>query len=150
MGPLAPMEPDGRRIYVGTSPVGSILAPCSIMQLRKYFQDCSDGKLEAVHIGSEEFPAGAGAWCHDSNWIVVAGWQRGASLWDASKGDLKQIIGENITGRNPLDGLFSDIAATADGKRVAFGRLLARFTFSTSVPWGKTDLASNWKKAWSQ
>ena len=119
-------SPDGKRIYVGTSPIGLILTPCSIKPLRKYFQDCGDDNLERVSVGNEDYPAGAGAWCHDGNWILVAGWQRRASLWDASRGDCKRVIGSEFAGRNPMDGLFSDIAGSADGRRVAFGATSGR------------------------
>jgi WD40 repeat protein len=115
-------SPDGRRIYVGTSPVGQVLAACSIKKLRKYFTDCGEHKWDlSVNIGDREHPAGYGAWSHDSKWILVAGWQRRASIWDASKGRFKGLIDDYRLESNPLDYLCSDLAASADGKRIALG-----------------------------
>ena len=41
-------SPDGKRIYVGTSPVALILAACSIKKLRKYFTDYGEDKWDFV------------------------------------------------------------------------------------------------------
>lgn len=133
-------SPNGKRIYVGTSPIASILAPCSIRNLRKYFQDWNDEELDPVFIGNEEYPAGFGAWCGDSKWIVVAGWQTRASLWDASQGARKRAIGSaDLPGSNPLDHLCSDIAASADNKRIAFGAASGKIhVFNTDLR-GKED-----------
>jgi len=115
-------SPDGKRIYVGTSPIGLILAPSSVEKLRKYFTDSRADKRDLpINIGSEELPAGAAAWSHDSKWIVTAGWQRQASLWNASNGEFKRVLYDDRLEGNPLDNLFSDLAASADGKRIAFG-----------------------------
>jgi WD40 repeat protein len=115
-------SPDGKRIYVGTSPVGRILAACSIEKLRGYLADCGGQKWHSVDIGSEEHPAGTGAWTHDGQWMIVAGWQRRASLWDASKGRFKRVVlGDDCLQGNPLDYLFTDVAASADGERFALG-----------------------------
>jgi WD40 repeat protein len=120
-------SPDGKRIYVGTSPIGRILAVCSIKKLRKYFTDCGEDRWDlSVDIGSQEHPAGYGTWSHDSKWILVAGWQRRASIWDASKGQLKGLIGDDRLESHPLDHLCSDIAASADGKRIAVGAASGR------------------------
>ena len=56
-----------------------------------------------------------------TKWILVAGWQRRASLWDASKGEFKWVLCDDRLKGNPLDHLFSDVAASADGERVALG-----------------------------
>jgi WD40 repeat protein len=112
-------SPDGNRIYVGTSPVGRIIAACSIEKLRKYFTDC--GKHKSVDVGSEDHPVGAGAWTHDSKWIVAAGWQTRASLWDAANGRFRGLIGDKRFDHSPLEYSFSDLAASADGKRIAVG-----------------------------
>jgi WD40 repeat protein len=115
-------SPDGKHIYVGTSPIGLILTPCSVEKLRKYFAVSRTDKWDlSINIGSEELPAGAAAWSHDSKWIVTAGWQRPASLWNASNGEFKRVLYDDRLEGNPLDNLFSDIAASADGKRIAFG-----------------------------
>jgi WD40 repeat protein len=115
-------SPDGKRIYVGTSPIGLILAACSIKELRKYFTDRGEDNWDlSVNIGSEEHPAGAGAWSQDGKWILVAGYQRRASIWDASKGRLIRLIGDKRLESNPLDYLVSDLAASADGTRIALG-----------------------------
>jgi WD40 repeat protein len=115
-------SPDGKRIYVGTSPVGRILAACSIEKLRKYFTDCSKDKWDlSVDIGNREHPGGYGAWSHDSKSILVAGWQRRASIWDTSKGEFKGLIHDDRLESNPLDYLCSGLAASADGKRIALG-----------------------------
>jgi WD40 repeat protein len=120
-------SPDGKRIYIGTSPVASILAPCCIKKLRKYFKDSGNDKSDLlVDVGNEEYPAGAGAWSRDSKWIVVAGWQRRASMWDASKGQFKRVVGEEIGGSNPLDHLICDLAASVDGERIAFAAASGR------------------------
>src|SRR5262249_10155748 len=112
-------SPDGKRIYVGTSPVGRIIAVCSIKKLGKYFTD--RGKHKSVDVGSDDHPAGAGAWSYDSKWIVVAGRERRASIWDATKGQFKRVIADKRLERNPRDYQFSDIAASADGTRMALG-----------------------------
>jgi WD40 repeat protein/uncharacterized protein YjbI with pentapeptide repeats len=123
--PALSWSPDGDRIYVGTSPVGRILAPCSVKALQKYFTDYSKNKWDlSVDIGNQEFPAGTGAWSHDSKSILVAGRQRQASIWDPGKGPKARFI-SGIGGirlkRNPLDAMVSDIAASADGQRIAVG-----------------------------
>jgi hypothetical protein len=115
-------SPDGKRIYVGTSPIGRIFAACSIEKLRKYFTDCGKDKRDlSVDIGSQEHPAGYGAWSQDSKWMLIAGWQRRASVWDALKGSFKGLIGDSRLESNPLDYLCSGLAASADGKRIALG-----------------------------
>src|SRR5262249_19827566 len=115
-------SPDGKRIYVGTSPVGLIVAACSIEKLRRYFPDCGDHKWDSpVNVGCDKHPAGYGGWSHDSKWILVAGWQRRASLWDASNGQFKRALFEDRLGGNSLDYLSSDIAASANGERIAVG-----------------------------
>ncbi len=115
-------SPDGKRIYVGTSPVGLILAACSIKELRKYFTDRGEDKWDlSVDVGSDEHPAGAGAWSHDGKWILVAGYQRRASIWDASKGRLIRLIGDKRLESNPLDYLCTDLAASPDGEQIALG-----------------------------
>jgi WD40 repeat protein len=115
-------SPDGKRIYVGTSPVGLILAACSIKELHKYFTDRGEDKWDlSVDVGSEEHPAGAGTWSHDGKWILVAGYQRRASIWDASKPRFIRLIGDERLESNPLDCLCSDLAASPDGERIALG-----------------------------
>jgi WD40 repeat protein len=115
-------SPDGRRIYVGTSPIGTILSVGSISKLRKYFGECNDGALQpVVEIGSDEHQAGSGAWSRDGKWIIVAAWQRRASLWNALNGEPKGVIGDEVVKRNQLDGMTCDITASADGERIAIG-----------------------------
>jgi len=115
-------SPDGNRIYVGTSPVGRILAPCSIKKLRKYFTDRGEDKWDlSVDVGSDEHPAGAGAWSHDGKWILVAGYLRRASIWDATKPRFMRLIGDKRLESNPLDCLCSDLAGSPDGERIALG-----------------------------
>jgi hypothetical protein len=59
-------SPDGKRIYVGTSPIGEIIAVCSIKELSKYFTDCGeDTRAVSINIGNRERPAGLGAWSRD-------------------------------------------------------------------------------------
>ena len=49
------------RIYVGTSPVGRILAPCSVKKLRNYFIDHGKDKWDlSVDIGNQA--AKEGVW----------------------------------------------------------------------------------------
>jgi WD40 repeat protein len=141
-------SPDGRRIYVGTSPVGVILTASSIKELRKYFPDRGKDKWAfSVYIGSEEHPAGAGAWSRDGRWIFVAAWQRRASIWDAAKGRFKRLISDKRLGSNPLDYLFSDIAASADGKRIALGAASGRIhIFNVSFS-GRNGLALKLEKS---
>ena len=74
-----------------------------------------------VRVGDSDDPAGAGAWSSDGEWIVVAGWQRRASVWDTRTGNTKLSIGENLLGTDPLDQLSTSIAGSADGKRIAIG-----------------------------
>jgi WD40 repeat protein len=119
-------SPDGKRIYVGTSPVGLIVAACSIAKLRKFFPDCGDGDEKSVSVGCEEHPAGYGAWSRDGKWIVIAGWQRRASLWDASEGRFKRDLGDESLEGNPLDCLSSGLAASPDGERIAVGAASGR------------------------
>jgi WD40 repeat protein len=115
-------SPDGKRIYVGTSPAGLILSACSIEKLCKYFTDRGEDKWDlSVAVGSDEHPAGAGAWCHDGKRILVAGYLRRASMWDASKRRFIRLIGDERLESNPLDCLCSDLAASPDGERVALG-----------------------------
>jgi WD40 repeat protein len=115
-------SPDGKRIYVGTSPIGTIFSVCSIGKLRKYFNDCDDETAKAtVEIGSDEYQAGSGAWSSDGKWIVVAAWQRRASLWNTWNGESKGVIGDEVAKSNLLDGMTCDIAASADGQRIAIG-----------------------------
>jgi WD40 repeat protein len=120
-------SPDGQRIYVGTSPVAQIIHACSIEKLRKYFTGCSDDEWNSsVDVGSEENPAGFGVWSHDSKWILVAGWQRRASLWDASKGQFKRVLHDDRLEGSALDYLSTDLAASADGERIALGAVSGR------------------------
>jgi WD40 repeat protein len=115
-------SPDGRRLYVGTSPVARIIAVCSIEKLRKYFAGFDDREWDSsVDIGDEDQPAGAGVWSHDGKWILVAGWQRRVSLWDASKGHFMRVIYDDHLEGNPLDCLSTDLAASSDGERIALG-----------------------------
>jgi WD40 repeat protein len=115
-------SPDGKRIYVGTSPRARILAACSMEKLRKYFTESGDNESKAsVTIGTEEHPGGAGAWSRDGKWIIVAAWQRPAGVWDASTGEIKRILCDDSLKENPLDCLFSDVVASADGERIAVG-----------------------------
>jgi WD40 repeat protein/uncharacterized protein YjbI with pentapeptide repeats len=115
-------SPDGERIYVGTSPIGVIIAASSIKELRKYFTDCSKDKWAlSINIGSEEHPAGYGAWSHDGKWIVVTAWQRRAGIWDTAEGRFQGLISDERLGSNQLDYMFSGLAASADGKRFALG-----------------------------
>jgi hypothetical protein len=108
--------------YVGTSPIGTIFSVCSIGKLRKYFKECADETSEPiVEIGSDEHQAGFGAWSGDGKWIVVAAWQGRASLRNASNGESKGVIGEEVAKPNLLDGLACDIVASADGERIAIG-----------------------------
>jgi WD40 repeat protein len=131
-------SPDGKRIYVGTTPIGCIIAVCSIKKLGKYFTD--RGKYKSVDVGSDVHPAGAGAWSYDSKWIVVAGWQRRASIWDAAKGRFKRSIADKRLERNPLDYMFSDIAASADGKRIALGAASGKIHIFSARSMGKDGL----------
>jgi WD40 repeat protein len=57
--------------------------------------------------------------------MLVAAWQRHASIWDAAKGRFEQLIGDNGW-ENPLDSLVGDIAVSADGKRIAIGAASGR------------------------
>jgi WD40 repeat protein/energy-coupling factor transporter ATP-binding protein EcfA2 len=119
-------SPDGKRIYVGTSPLGLILSPSTIGKLRKYFPDGGEDECDlSVIIGSEEHPAGVGVWSHDSKSMLVAAWQRHASIWDAAKGRFRKLIEDNGW-ENPLDSLVGDIAVSADGKRIAIGAASGR------------------------
>ena len=128
-------SPDGKLIYVGTAPVGRIISVCSIKKLGKYFTD--RGKHKSVDVGSDEHPAGTGAWSYDSKWIVVAGWQRRASIWDAAKGRFKGLVADKRLERNPLDYLFSDIAASGDGKRFALGAASGKIHIFSARSTGK-------------
>jgi WD40 repeat protein len=101
-----------------------IVAACSIEKLRKYFPDCGDEK--SVSVGCEEHPAGYGAWSRDGKWIVIAGWQRRASLWDASEGRFKRDLGDKRLEGNPLDYLSCGLAASPDGERIAVGAASGR------------------------
>jgi WD40 repeat protein/energy-coupling factor transporter ATP-binding protein EcfA2 len=116
-------SPDGKRIYVGTSPVGKIVAVCAVEKLRKYFKDCGgDEKWDrSVNIGNGDYPAGAGAWSRDGKWIVVAGWQRRATIWDTSisTGKPKRIVQDDRFEANLLDSMTTDLAASAE--RIALG-----------------------------
>lgn len=133
-------SPDGSRIYVGTSPVGLILAPCRIKELRKYFADRGDDKWElSVEVGSNEHPAGAGGWSYDGKWILVAGYLRRASLWDTSKRRFISGIGDKRLDSNPLDCLCSDLAASADGKRIALGVASGRIHIFDACSGGEED-----------
>jgi WD40 repeat protein len=115
-------SPDGKRIYVGTSPVGLILAAYSIKKLRKYFTDSGENKSDlSVNIGCDQHPAGAAAWSHDGKWILVAGYQRRPSIWDASKGRFIRLIADKRLESNALDYLCSDLAASPSGERIALG-----------------------------
>src|SRR5262249_47946092 len=108
--------------YVGTSPIGIILSVCSICNLRKYFDDCDNEMSKSVvEIGTDKNQAGAAAWSQNGKWIIVAGWQHRVSLWSALNGDLKGVIFDELTKHNVLDGMSCDIAASADGMRIAIG-----------------------------
>ena len=141
-------SPDGKRIYVGTSPVGLILAACSIKKLREYFADCGKDKWDlSVRIGSEEQPAGTGAWSHDSKSILIAGWQRQASIWDTATGQRKQLIRDKQLKSNPLDYLVSDIAASADGERIAVGAASGRIHIFDAHSRGKVGFSLELEKS---
>jgi WD40 repeat protein len=85
-------------------------------------QDCGEDTWPTlIDIGSQERPAGFGAWSHDGKWIVVAAWQRRASIWDTANGQCKGLVSDKRLETNPLDYMFSDVAASADGKRFALG-----------------------------
>jgi hypothetical protein len=96
------------------------LAPCSVEALHKYFTDFGKDKWDlSVGIGNQEFPAGTGAWSHDGKSILVAGWQRQASIWNPANGRFISGIRGNRLKSNPLDVMVSDIAGSADGERIA-------------------------------
>ena len=113
---------DGKRIYVGTSPIATILSVCSIGTLRKYFCEFNEqASAPIIEIGNDEFQAGSGVWSRDGKWIVVAAWQRRASLWNALNGEPVGNVGDELTKHNLLDGMTCDIAVSANGERIAIG-----------------------------
>jgi WD40 repeat protein len=131
-------SPDGKRIYIGTSPVGLILTACSIKKLRKYFTDCGEDKWDSsIGVGSGEHPAGAGAWSHDGKWISVAGYLRPASIWDTSKGRFMRLIGDERLESNPLDCLCSGLAASPGSERIALGAASGKIHILNSRSGGK-------------
>jgi WD40 repeat protein len=140
-------SPNGRRIYIGTSPIGTILSVCSIGKLRKYFGESDDeASKPVVEIGSDEHQAGSGAWSGDGKWIVVAAWQRRASIWNALNGEPKGVFGDELTKRNLLDGMTCDIVTSADGERIAIGAASRRIhIFKPSV--GDKELSFKLEKS---
>ena len=85
-------SPDGERLLVGSNPVATVLTPCSIAQLRKYFKTC-DGKLEDVilRFGSVQNPAGQGIWSPDGKTILTGGFRQPAKFWNGSSGAFEGI-----------------------------------------------------------
>jgi hypothetical protein len=114
--------------YVGTSPIGLILALCPVDKLHKYFINSHANKWDlSINIGSEELPAGAAAWSHDSKWIVTAGWRRRANGMHRTVSLNGSFTMTTLEG-NPLDNLFSDLAAAPMANELNLARLLARST----------------------
>src|SRR5262249_36525880 len=141
-------SPDGKRIYVGASPVGVIIAACSIRKLRKYF--IGRGKNTwtlSIKIGRQDRPAGFGAWSQDGKWIVVNPWQGRASIWDTAKGRFKRFVSGKRLGSNPLDHMFSDLAASADGKRFALGVLSGKIHIFNARSSGRDGLSLEFEKS---
>jgi dipeptidyl aminopeptidase/acylaminoacyl peptidase len=114
-------SPDGQRIYVGTSPKAHIITPCSHEVLRKYFDVCRNTSSDiSLAIGTNDDPSGnSGAWSRDGKWILTAGFQSPARLWDASTGDLVPsfVAAINEHGDPPA----ASVAISADMKRMAVG-----------------------------
>jgi WD40 repeat protein len=120
-------SPDGARIYVGTTPGGRILVPCSVKKLRKYFTNYSNNEWrQTIDIGSQEHPAGTGAWSPDSKSILVAGWYSQASIWDSTTGQCLCGIPDEHLKSNPLDTMVTEIAASSDNERIAVGTASGR------------------------
>jgi WD40 repeat protein len=132
-------SPDATRIYVGTSPTGPIIPVGSIKALSEYVAE--PGEHSSVSVGNEKHPAGYGAWSQDGEWIVVAGWQRRASLWDAVKGERIRDIEDERLGLDPQDYMSSDVAVSADGERFALGVASGKIhIFRPDYTDGKPDL----------
>jgi WD40 repeat protein len=116
-------SPDGERVFVGTSPVGFVLTPCSREALRRFFRSCAN-QVADLRLGSADNPAAQGAWSSDGRLVMTGGFQREAKLWDASTGKL-------IGMWDPLEGQFvpgesatqpaAGIAFSRDGSRLAIG-----------------------------
>jgi WD40 repeat protein len=141
-------SPDGKRIYVGMPPVGLIFAACFLKKLRKYFADCDEDNWNlSVNIGSEEHPAGYGAWSQDSKWILVAGWQRRASIWDASKGRFERLISDDRLECNQLDCMSTEIAASADGTRIAIGAASGKIHIFNARAIGQAEFSLKLEKS---
>jgi WD40 repeat protein len=114
-------SPDGQRIYVGTSPTAHIITPCSHEALRKYFDVCRSTSNDLLlAIGTIDDPAGnSGAWSRDGKWILTAGFQSPARLWDALTGDL---VPSFVAAINDFrDSPAASVAISADMKRMAVG-----------------------------
>ena len=114
-------SPDGQRIYVGTSPTAHIITPCSHEALRKYFDVCRSTSNDiSLAIGTIDNPAGnSGAWSRDGKWILTAGFQSPARLWDALTGDL---VPSFVAAINDFrDSPAASVAISADMKRMAVG-----------------------------
>ena len=144
-------SPDGKRIYVGTSPVGVIIAASSIKKAPQILYRRWQGHvgLFQLKLGGRSHPAGFGAWSHDGKWIVVAAWQRRASIWNTAKGRFKQLISDKRLGNNPLDYMFSDLAASADGKRFALGALSGKIHIFNTRSSGRNGLSLKFEKSLS-
>jgi WD40 repeat protein len=78
---------------------------------------------------------------------IVAGWQRRASIWDAAKGRFKRAIADKRLERNPLDCMFSDIAASADGKRIALGAASGKIHIFSALSTGKDGFSLKLEKS---
>jgi hypothetical protein len=112
-------SPDGQRIYVGTSPTAHIVTPCSHEALRNYFDVCRSTSNDIlVTIGTIDNPAGnSGAWSRDGKWILTAGFQSPARLWDALTGDL---VPSFVAAINDFrDSPAASVAISADMKHMA-------------------------------
>src|SRR5262249_39748600 len=141
-------SPDGKRIYVGTSPVGRILAACCIKELRKYFPHRGEDAWDlSVDVGCDEYPAGSAAWSHDGKWILVAGYQRRASIWDTSKGQLIRPIGDKRLESNPLDYLCSDLAASPNRERIAVGAVSGKIHIFNARSGGEEEFPLKLEKS---
>jgi WD40 repeat protein len=117
-------SPDGQRMYVGTSPTAHVITPCSHEALRKYFDVCrSTSNDVSLAIGTIDNPAGnSGAWSRDGKWILTAGFQSPARLWDALTGDLVPSFVAAINDyKDYRDPPAASVAISADMKRMAVG-----------------------------
>ena len=113
-------SPDGEHIYVGTSPIATILTPCAHEKLRRYFRSCDELASDlSVPIGTKDQPAGAGAWSPDGKWILTGGFQNPARLWNAESGQ----PGPSFTNTFPggPDQPATSVAISTDGARMAIG-----------------------------